>query len=165
MCDLATQVDPHILGCEFRNGVVQTPAPTFCEARNDDLERGSCTTARREASARRDTTPPIANAGPDQVLECTGPGGAGAVLTGEASDPETGVLSATWTGPGITGGAPNPASALAPVGTSTYVLNVVNNATRNTLDQMTVTVRDTSPPSITPPAPISVMGCQQGGIP
>jgi hypothetical protein len=96
----------------------------------------------------RPNQPPIAAAGPDQILECTGPGGAVVTLdAGATSDPDDDPLEYTWTGPFGTATGPSPTVTI-PLGTSTITLTVRDPAGGESVDEVVVTVRDTVAPSI-----------------
>jgi PKD domain len=92
---------------------------------------------------------PLANAGPDQTVECAEP--AGTLVTLDASgssDPEGDALNYTWTGPfgAATGASP---TVNQPYGTSTVTL-VVNDGTEDsTPDTVNITVHDTTAPTLT----------------
>jgi len=107
--------------------------------------------------------PPIANAGPDQVLEATSPAGATAILSAAASsDLDGDPLSFTWTGPfgTLTGISISPT---LPLGT-TKVMLAVNDGHGNIANaSVNITVRDTTPPVVAPPAAISVAATEAGG--
>jgi hypothetical protein len=107
--------------------------------------------------------PPIANAGPNQVLEATSPAGATALLSAAASsDPDGDLLSFTWTGPfGTLAGIS--ISPTLPLGT-TKVMLAVNDGHGNIANaSVNITVRDTTPPVVAPPAAISVAATEAGG--
>jgi len=92
--------------------------------------------------------PPVANAGPDQTVECASPGATQVTLDGSgSSDPDAGqTLSYTWTGPFPEGGGTvtgvNPTVTLA-LGTHTITLNVDdgNGGTASDTVQVSVQVR------------------------
>lgn len=89
---------------------------------------------------------PIANAGPDQTLKCTGQGGTSASLNGTgSSDPDGDSLTFTWTGPFGTATGATPTVAL-PLGTHVITLTVEDSLGASSTD--TVTVK-TAPPVIT----------------
>jgi hypothetical protein len=92
---------------------------------------------------------PVAMAGPDQTIECTGPAGATIALDGGGSfDEGGGPLEYTWTSPyGTTSG--RTATMTLPRGLSTVYLSVRNAAGLVAVDSLGVVVRDTVPPSIT----------------
>ena len=96
------------------------------------------------------STQPVANAGPDQTVECQGDGGANIVLDGSlSSDPDCDILRYLWFGPfGLTGGR-NP-SVFCPLGSSTVGLFALDDwSTSLVPDTMLATVIDTQPPSLT----------------
>jgi hypothetical protein len=89
--------------------------------------------------------PPVAEAGPDQVLEC----GSTVTLDGSASsDADGDPLSYAWTGPFGTRTGPV-VHATLPLGTHAILLTVSDDKGGTDTDSVTVTVRDTTPPSMT----------------
>ncbi|HXJ17593.1 MAG TPA: PKD domain-containing protein, partial [Candidatus Polarisedimenticolia bacterium] len=107
--------------------------------------------------------PPIANAGPDQVVEATSPAGATVTLSGAgSSDPENDPLSFTWTGPfGTLSGVS--ISPTLPIGMTSVSLAVSDGHGNTANDSVNVTVRDTTSPLVTPPAAITVPATEAGG--
>ncbi|HYV19689.1 MAG TPA: hypothetical protein VFC25_11755 [Verrucomicrobiae bacterium] len=92
---------------------------------------------------------PVAMAGPDQTIECTGPAGATIALDGRgSSDPAGGPLEYTWTSPFTTISGPT-ATMTVPLGSYPIYLSVRNAAGLVSTDRLDVAVRDTVPPSIT----------------
>jgi PKD domain len=89
--------------------------------------------------------PPIADAGPDQVIEC----GNTVTLDGSASkDPQGDPLTFTWSGPfGTLTGAAVTATLLAGEHAITLTVNDGNGGIDT--DTVTVTVNDTTPPTMT----------------
>jgi hypothetical protein len=105
----------------------------------------------------RSTAPPIADAGEDQVVECSGPDGTRVTLDGRASsDPDGDPLSFRWNGPfgEVTGERP---TVTLPLGASTITLVVDDGKATSAPDQVRVEVRDTLPPTITIAATPSVL--------
>jgi hypothetical protein len=95
-------------------------------------------------------TPPVANAGPDQVVECTSPAGAQVTLDGSASfDPDGDPLTFTWTDEMnnvvATGAMP---MIIVPEGTHTFTLTVDDGRGGTDADTVVITVQDTTPPDI-----------------
>ncbi|MEO6462044.1 MAG: S8 family serine peptidase, partial [Candidatus Eisenbacteria bacterium] len=95
--------------------------------------------------------PPVANAGPDTTVECTGSAGTPVTLNGlRSSDPEGDALTYSWSATGIT--FDDPASATPtgsfPLGATTVTLTV-SDGTASDDDQVVVTIADTTPPVIT----------------
>ncbi len=91
---------------------------------------------------------PVADAGPDQTLECQGGGGAEVTLDGSGSrDADCDVMSYDWTGPFGQAAGWN-ATVFVPVGASTVSLAVSDPWSTSAPDATVVTVRDTRPPSL-----------------
>jgi hypothetical protein len=91
---------------------------------------------------------PTAHAGPDQILECQGGGGATVHLDGSGSrDPDCDVITYAWTGPFASAAGRQP-SVFAPLGSSTVSLVVSDPWSPSPPDTTLVTVRDTQPPSL-----------------
>ena len=104
--------------------------------------------------------PPVADAGPDQTVECLGPGGTPVTLDGSGShDPDGDPLTYTWTGPFSEGAGTvqgiNPTVTLA-LGASTITLVVNDGQANSQPDSVKITVRDTTPPTITCPADVTL---------
>jgi hypothetical protein len=93
---------------------------------------------------------PTAHAGIDQIVECTGPGGATIKLDGSGSiDPDGDPLSYTWFGDfGILSGSV--ITAKLPLGTHqiTLLVNDGNGPSGDSSATLTVTVRDTTTPQL-----------------
>ena len=93
-------------------------------------------------------SPPVADAGPDQVVECSGPAGATVRLDGTAShDPDGDPLTYVWTGAfgQATGAQP---VVVLPLGTGVVTLVVSDGQASSSPASVTITVRDTLPPSL-----------------
>jgi hypothetical protein len=97
--------------------------------------------------------PPLANAGADQTVECTSPTGAQVTLDGSASsDPDLDALTYTWRENGnvIAGPTSSPTSqATFALGSHTVELTVDDGKGETDTDEVSITVVDTAPPSIT----------------
>ena len=91
---------------------------------------------------------PTADAGPSQIVECQGSGGANVLLDGAGSrDPDCDVLTYTWTGSfGVAAGR-NPTVFLS-VGTHPVTLVVKDDWSSSNPTTVLITVRDTQPPSL-----------------
>jgi hypothetical protein len=91
---------------------------------------------------------PLANAGPDQIVQCSSPNGTQVALDGTGSsapDPDTVIF--TWTGAFGTATGPTPTVTL-PLGVNTITLQVDAGLDGISLDTVTVTLQDTTPPNI-----------------
>jgi hypothetical protein len=106
--------------------------------------------------------PPIANAGPDRAIECTGAFGATATLDGTGStDPDGDTLGYLWSGDNMSLSFEDPTSA-TPIVTlpfgSTIVSLVVNDGISSSApDTALLTVSDSTPPVLTLAATPSVL--------
>jgi hypothetical protein len=103
------------------------------------------------ASAANAQSLPVANAGPDQTIDCALPAGAEVTLDGTASsDPDGDALTFTWTGAALAqpvDGA-NPTVTLPP-GVHVLTLTVDDGVDGTAADEVTVTViADTTPPEL-----------------
>ena len=93
--------------------------------------------------------PPIADAGPDQAIECADPDGASITLDGTgSSDPDGDSLTYTWTGPFGTATGSTP-TTLLPLGTHTITLTVDDGNGGTGSDEVVITIEDTTPPAVT----------------
>ncbi|HKN47106.1 MAG TPA: hypothetical protein VJ144_03955, partial [Candidatus Polarisedimenticolia bacterium] len=93
-------------------------------------------------------SPPVADAGSDQIVECSGPAGATVRLDGTAShDPDGDPLTYVWTGAfgQATGARP---LVVLPLGTSVVTLVVNDGQVSSPPASVTISVRDTLPPSL-----------------
>jgi len=91
--------------------------------------------------------PPIANAGPDQTVEQTGPEGANVTLDGTgSSDPDNNTLSYfwNWTGGSASGVSP---TVMLPPGMTNITL-MVDDGEFNSTDAVIITVVDSEPPYV-----------------
>ncbi|MGI9592068.1 MAG: choice-of-anchor Q domain-containing protein [Myxococcota bacterium] len=91
--------------------------------------------------------PPVADAGPDQVLECSSDAGAPVTLDGSgSSDPEGAPLTYAWSGPcrSETGVS---ASVVMPLGSALVSLEVADPAANTAADALMVTVEDNTAPT------------------
>jgi PKD repeat protein len=94
--------------------------------------------------------PPVANAGADQTLECTGNACASATLNGSASsDPDGDALSFVWKDEGgnVVGTAAV-AQVKVGLGTHTFTLTVTDAGGLSSMAATHVTVQDTKPPML-----------------
>lgn len=87
---------------------------------------------------------PVADAGPDQMVEATSPSGASVILNGSgSSDPDGDPLTYNWTGlfGAVSGGSP---TVTLPLGTHTVTLTV-SDGQATTTDTVYITVRNQPP--------------------
>ena len=106
-------------------------------------------------------SPPTANAGPDQTLECASPSGTTLSLDGRASsDPDGDTLAFTWSSTGVTITQPSAAvtAASAPRGMFGVTLTV-SDGINSASDALTVTVRDTTKPVFAAPGAQAFATC------
>lgn len=101
----------------------------------------------------------VAVAGPDQIVECQSAGKAPVVLDSSGSGAPTGTLSYLWSS-SVTLQNANTAVANGnfPVGTNSVTLEVSQGGVSAT-DTALVTVVDTTPPTISPPADVVAQTC------
>lgn len=93
--------------------------------------------------------PPTVDAGPDQSVECAGPGGAQVQLSGTASDPDNDALTYSWTDTnGNVVGTSASVQLQVALGAHTFTLTVDDGNGHTASDTAQVTVGDTAPPSI-----------------
>ncbi len=93
--------------------------------------------------------PPVADAGPDAVVECTGAGGTPVILDGSgSSDPDGDALSYEWSwAAGGPAGGVQPTVSLPP-GVHPVTLTVDDGHGESDSDEVVVSVADTTPPAI-----------------
>ncbi|MCZ7556194.1 MAG: HYR domain-containing protein [Bacteroidia bacterium] len=110
------------------------------------------------SACRRVNHPPVAVAGPDQVLECVSGAGTIAVLDGSgSSDADGDALTYTWRENNvvIAGPSNSPTSpVLFQLGTHIVELTVSDPDGQIGLDTVVIRIRDTTPPVITAPAAV-----------
>ncbi len=93
--------------------------------------------------------PPVANAGPDQTVECTSHSGASVTLDGSgSSDPDNDPLTYAWTWTGGTASGATPTVTL-PLGSHEVTLTVDDGKGGTATDVVVVNVVDTTPPVVT----------------
>jgi Concanavalin A-like lectin/glucanases superfamily len=94
---------------------------------------------------------PVADAGPDQIVECTSPAGALVTLDGAATDPDGDDLIGTWDVPdGIVlddPSSPTP-TGVFPIGVTTATLTVTDGKGGLAVDDVKITVVDSTPPEV-----------------
>jgi hypothetical protein len=93
---------------------------------------------------------PVANAGPDQTVECTSPAGEAVTLDGSASsDPDNNPLTYEWkdAGGSVVGNTPI-VNLTRPLGTHIFTLTVNDGKGGTASDSVAVIVQDTTPPTL-----------------
>jgi hypothetical protein len=104
---------------------------------------------------------PVADAGPDSILECNDNGKASGRLDGSGShDPNQAPLTFAWSAPPVMLQDPDKAVAtgLFPIGATSANLTVSNGA-RSASDSAVVAVLDRTPPVLTVPPDVVVSSC------
>lgn len=92
--------------------------------------------------------PPVADAGPDRTVECTGPSGAEMTLDGTgSSDPDGDPLTFSWNGPFGLATGPTPTVEI-PFSTHVITLTVDDGRGESDTDTVEITVVDTTAPAI-----------------
>lgn len=98
---------------------------------------------------------PVADAGPDQTIECVGPEGANVTLDGSGSTSDSPPLSYSWSiGGQVVSTEVSPTLTLG-LGTHVVTLTVSDNVGTSS-DMVTIIVEDTQAPTLTCPTPIMV---------
>jgi len=98
--------------------------------------------------------PPLANAGPDQTVECSQVNAAPIILDGSAStDPDGNIWDFRWWregafNPDLLIGSGSVVHYIAPLGITTYQLTVMDQRFAISGDKIEVMVNDTTPPDI-----------------
>ncbi len=138
---------------------IPVTVPFSAGSENDDNVKVSATSTSNPnlldtaiGTAHVASNPPIADAGPDQLVECAGSGSAVVTLDGSGSTVFGGAtLDHMWTGPFVEGGGvvydADPAVTL-PLGVSLITLIVNDGIVDSVPDTATVTVQDTTPPDL-----------------
>ena len=107
----------------------------------------------------------LADAGSDQkeILEAASPAGAAVILTGTGSMTTGEPVTFEWSGP--FGLVPlQTAVVTLPVGSHSVELRVIGPDGHTGTDSLTVLVRDTAPPVVTPPGALNVVAGAMGAI-
>jgi hypothetical protein len=92
--------------------------------------------------------PPIADAGPDQIVECTSTCLTEVTMDGSGSyDPDGDILTYHWTWGAHEAFGPSPTVSL-PLGTTTIVCVVHDGQATSMPDSVNITIVDTTPPEI-----------------
>jgi hypothetical protein len=138
------------LACRFVSGAGDVNNDGYPDVIVGSDRRYSPNTGRAYVYSFAPNLPPVADAGPDQIAECsTGDGKAVVALNGSgSSDPDGDLLTYTWTGPfGTVLGVSPPVEV--PLGTHTIVLTVEDGKGGVDQDEVLITVEDTTPPTTT----------------
>lgn len=101
--------------------------------------------------------PPVANAGPDQVIEVTGPTTSFNLIGTASSDPDGDSITFVWTDANgnVVGSEPIVSLSRA-LGTYTYTLTVTDPDGLSSSYTVSVTIQDTTPPALTAPSDLTV---------
>jgi hypothetical protein len=109
-----------------------------------------------------ENVPPVADAGPDQTVEQTSPGGAEVTLDGSASTDQYGdPLTYNWTWTGGSASGVN-STVMLPPGMINVTL-MVDDGKFNATDTVAITVVDTAPPYVDAGADVTVEADSPGG--
>jgi len=104
---------------------------------------------------------PRANAGSDQVVECASPAGANVSFSGSSTDPDgsADILRVQWFEGATPLGVQTSFNTQLARGIHDLSFHVYDQILASGADQVVVTVRDTTPPTVTAPANIAVSSC------
>lgn len=116
------------------------------------------------AAVRIGNRPPTVDAGVYPPAEATSPAGATIMLSGTATDPDAGdTLSFAWTEAGLLLGTTPTLSHTFSLGVHTVTLTVTDRTGASASATAMVAVTDTTPPSVTPPPPLSIPATRAEG--
>jgi hypothetical protein len=120
----------------------------------------------RLPTAKKANQPPVANAGPDQMVDCTGHSCALVTLDGtKSSDPDGDALSFVWTDESKNlVGTSAVAQFTVPMGAHTFTLTVTDAGGLTSTAVTHVTVRDTKPPTLQVSLSPKVIGPREGKL-
>jgi hypothetical protein len=112
-----------------------------------------------------ENSPPVANAGEDQTVECTSTLGASVVLDGTGSyDPDSDTLSYLWTGVFGTETGPTP-NVTVPLGANSVTLTVDDGNGASDTDSVEITVVDTTAPTVDAGPDVTLEATSPDGAP
>jgi len=151
--------------CPASGGIVTVTAVAFAD--DADPVTGAQTSIAADLSLDCGTaanTPPLADAGPDQTLECASPDGTQVTLNGGgSSDPDDDPLDYLWSS-AVFGSADGVSITRPfPIGSSSVLLTVTDDDGEQDDDSLLVTVRDTLAPDLTPPPDLTLTCASTGG--
>jgi hypothetical protein len=111
----------------------------------------SSNTGRAYLALLQENRPPVADAGDDQTVECTGSGSSSVTLDGSgSSDPDGDTLTYTWRDSSNTVvGSTASVTLSLPLGTHVFTLTVSDGFGGSSSDSVSVVVDDTTAPTIT----------------
>jgi len=152
------EADPEYL--ENNDWAPQKPPKEYCDERNFAYDGDYCTYCMVSGDLCEIlktevvipdipvNSAPVADAGPDQIIECSGPNGTEVTLDGSgATDPDGDPLTFTWTGPFGTWTGETITPDL-PWGTHVITLTVDDGRGKTDTDTVEVTVMDSTPPTL-----------------
>lgn len=112
------------------------------------VSRDLCNVLAQIVPDTTENSPPVANAGSDQIVECTDPAETKVFLNGSGSTDPDGTIDRfdwNWTGNSATG---EEIFAYLPLGTHLFTLTVTDNGGLTDTDTVDVTVQDTTAPTL-----------------
>jgi PKD repeat protein len=108
--------------------------------------------------------PPVADAGPGQVLEATGGTTSFTLDATGSSDPDGDVLTYAWSdADGNAVGSEATVSVARALGSHTFTLTVTDPGAMHSSDSVSITIQDTTPPTLSLPADMVVEATSAAG--